>query len=110
MPATGNPFSHFHPCGTPTYQHMHSPVSVLDSRVVEKEFTVHLWRTGEEILPFILLVDGLLLMQSGALHFVSHVYPSTWPLCERDPSVAHSGLLFVSVCSGSMCFRGSKIK
>ena len=62
--------------------------------------------------PFVLLVDGLL--QREASHFVKHLSASLASRWEKPFSdvlaVVHSRLQFASVCSASMCLRGSRIK
>ena len=91
-----------------------SPVSVLDSDVVEKK---RVYRSAVQdrrgnFTPFVLSVDGLL--QREASHFVkclSASWASRWEKSFSDVlAFVHSRLQFASVCSASMCLRGSRIK
>ena len=90
------------------------PVSILDSGTIEKK---RVYRSAVEdrrgnFTPFVLSVDGLL--QCEALHFVKHLsanLASRWEKPFSDVlAFNRSQLLFASVCSASMCLRGSRIK
>ena len=91
-----------------------SPVSVLDSGAVEKKRVYHSAvedRRGN-FTTFVLSVDGLL--QHDASHFVKHLSASLASRWEKSFSdvlaFVHYRLQFASVCSASMCLRGSRIK
>ena len=90
-----------------------SHISVPDSKAVEKKrvFTVQLWRTGEETLHHLFYhLMGYCSVKRCTL-LLSASLASKWEKPFSDVlTFVHSRLLFASVCSASMCLRGSRVK
>ena len=98
---------------TPSYW-QRSPISILDSEAVEKKrvYRSAMVNRRGNFSPFVLPVNGLL--QHEASHFVKHLsanLASRWKKPFSDVlAFVRSKLLFASVCSASICLRGSRIK